>query len=73
MRAATAAAPVSRIAALSHDSSKSGRFSLWSWPMNSPSVFPLTCRPRAKNIDRSRTTDQPASSPKSTLWRICQA
>ena len=36
-------------------------------------AFPLICRPRAKNIERSRTTDQPASSPKSTLCRICQA
>ena len=58
MREATAAAPVSRIAALSHEISKSGRFSLWSWSVNTPSAFPLTCRPRAKNIDRSRTTDQ---------------
>ena len=29
--------------------------------MNRPSAFPLTCRPSAKNTDRSRTTDQPVS------------
>ena len=73
MRPATTAAPASRIVALSHEISKSGRFSLWSWPMNRSRAFPLICRPRAKNIERSRTTDQPASSPKSTLCRICQA
>ena len=68
MRAATAAAPVSRIAALSHEISKSGRFSLRSRPMNRPSAFPLTRRPSAKNTDRNRTTDQQGDGDKGATF-----
>ena len=41
MKAAATAAPMSRMAVLSHEISKSGRFSLWSRPMNRPSAFAL--------------------------------